>query len=101
MAGWCVSRSSVEAAGVLTRAGIPAAPVAGSFDLVESPHLRTRGFWDSLGGGIVPGLPWRASYGRAIGPAPGLGEHTDAVLRDVLGVDAARVGVLRASGALG
>ena len=101
MAGWCVSRSSVEAAGVLTRAGIPAAPVAGSFDLVESPHLRVRGFWDSLGGGIVPGLPWRASYGRAIGPAPGLGEHTDAVLRDFLGVDAARVGVLRASGAFG
>ena len=101
IAGWCVSRSSAEAAAVLARAGIPAAPVAGSFDLVESPHLRARLFWDSLGGGVVPGLPWRASYGRAIGPAPELGEHTDAVLRDVLGVDAVRIGVLRASGALG
>ena len=99
--GWCVSRSSVEAAAVLTRAGIPAAPVAGSFDLVESPHLRGRGFWDSLGGGVVPGLPWQASYGRAIGPAPGLGEHTDAVLRDVLGLAGDRIASLRASGALG
>ena len=101
IAGWCISRSSVEAAAVLTRAGIPAAPVAGSFDLVESPHLRTRGFWDSLGGGVVPGLPWQASYGRVIGPAPGLGEHTDAVLRDVLGLAGDRIASLRASGALG
>jgi crotonobetainyl-CoA:carnitine CoA-transferase CaiB-like acyl-CoA transferase len=101
IAGWCVSRSAVETASVLARAGIPAAPVAGSFDLVESPHLRAQGFWDSLGRGVVPGLAWRASYGRAIGPAPGLGEHTDAVLRDVLGVDAARIGVLRSTGALG
>jgi crotonobetainyl-CoA:carnitine CoA-transferase CaiB-like acyl-CoA transferase len=33
--------------------------------------------------------------------APALGEHTDEILRDLLGYDAARVAALRASGALG
>ena len=30
---------------------------------------------------MLPGLPWRASFGRVSGPAPGLGADTDAVLR--------------------
>jgi crotonobetainyl-CoA:carnitine CoA-transferase CaiB-like acyl-CoA transferase len=101
LSAWCLPRPAAEAASLLTRAGIPAAPVTGSFDLVESDHLRTRGFWDDAGGGWVPGLPWRASYGRVIGPAPKLGEHTDAVLRDVLGLGADRIAALRAGGALG
>jgi crotonobetainyl-CoA:carnitine CoA-transferase CaiB-like acyl-CoA transferase len=34
-------------------------------------------------------------------PAPAVGEHTDAVLREVLGYDAARIRALREKGALG
>jgi len=34
-------------------------------------------------------------------PAPALGEHTDAVLRDILGYPPARIAALRAAGALG
>jgi crotonobetainyl-CoA:carnitine CoA-transferase CaiB-like acyl-CoA transferase len=33
-------------------------------------------------------------------PAPGLGEHTEEILRDLLGYDPARIAALRASGAL-
>ena len=101
IAGWCLSRRADAAASALAHAGIPAAPVAGSFDLVESAHLRARGFWDKLGDGVVPGLPWRASYGRVIGPAPGLGEHIDAVLRDVLGMPDDRIAALRQRGTFG
>jgi crotonobetainyl-CoA:carnitine CoA-transferase CaiB-like acyl-CoA transferase len=101
LTAWCLPRNAGETAAALARAGIPAAPVTGSFDLVESPHLRARGFWDKLGAGLVPGLPWRASFGRVIGPAPGLGEHTDAVLREVLDLPPERIAALRASGALG
>jgi crotonobetainyl-CoA:carnitine CoA-transferase CaiB-like acyl-CoA transferase len=101
LAGWCRGRDASEVAAIFVKAGIPAAPVVGSFDLVESAHLRARGFWDRLGGGVVPGLPWRASYGRTIGPAPGLGEHTDAVLSEVLGLGAERISGLREAGAFG
>jgi crotonobetainyl-CoA:carnitine CoA-transferase CaiB-like acyl-CoA transferase len=34
-------------------------------------------------------------------PAPTLGEHTDAVLRDLLGLDAPAIASLRAAGAIG
>ena len=101
LSAWCSQRTASDASGLLARAGIPAAPVTGSFDLVESAHLRVRWFWDRLGSGVVPGLPWRASYGRVIGPSPGLGEHTDAVLREVLGLAPDRIAALRTGGALG
>lgn len=101
LAAWCLPRDAHDAAALLAQHGIPAAPVAGSFDLVQSAHLRARGFWDALGVGVVPGLPWRASYGRVIGPAPGLGEHTDVVLREIVGLSDERIAVLRRAGALG
>jgi crotonobetainyl-CoA:carnitine CoA-transferase CaiB-like acyl-CoA transferase len=50
---------------------------------------------------VLPGLPWRASFGRATGPAPDLGADTDRILADVLGLSPERVAELRTSGALG
>ena len=75
----------------LTRSGIAAAALARSADLVSSEHLRARGFWNEDG---LPGLPWLASFGRATGPAPGLGTDADVVSGDVLGMaaDAIRCG---------
>ena len=101
LSGWCAPRDAGETAALLARVGIPAAPVAGSFDLVESAHLLARGFWDKLGTGLVPGVPFRTSFGRTMGVAPGLGEHTDQVLSDVLGLPAGRIAALRTGGALG
>jgi crotonobetainyl-CoA:carnitine CoA-transferase CaiB-like acyl-CoA transferase len=91
-------RDAAVAAALFARAGIAAAELARSADLVASEHLRARGFWDEDG---LPGLPWRASDGRATGPAPGLGADTDAVLREVLGMEAAAITSLREEGALG
>jgi crotonobetainyl-CoA:carnitine CoA-transferase CaiB-like acyl-CoA transferase len=90
-----------ETAAALRRDGIAAASLARSADLVASEHLRARGFWDAHAAGVLPGLPWQASFGRATGPAPGLGADTDAVLRDVLGMSAEEVLRLRQAGALG
>jgi crotonobetainyl-CoA:carnitine CoA-transferase CaiB-like acyl-CoA transferase len=101
VAGWARGRDAREAAAMLRRAGVPAAALADSVDLVADEHLRARGFWDRHGIGVLPGLPWRASFGRATGPAPGLGADTDAVLRDVLGFAPDKIAALRASGALG
>ena len=59
------------------------------------------GFWDANGAGLLPGLPWRASFGRSFAPAPALGADTDAVLRDVLDLPRDEITALRQSGALG
>jgi crotonobetainyl-CoA:carnitine CoA-transferase CaiB-like acyl-CoA transferase len=77
------------------------AMLARSGDLVSCTHLRARGFWDAHGTGVLPGLPWRASFGRAGGVAPDLGADTDAILGEVLGMGTAEIGRLRDSGALG
>jgi len=86
---------------VLLRAGVAAAALASSVDLVASEHLRERGFWEAHGNGVLPGLPWRASFGRRSGDAPGLGADTDTVLTEMLGLSADDIDALRRSGALG
>jgi crotonobetainyl-CoA:carnitine CoA-transferase CaiB-like acyl-CoA transferase len=101
LAAWAGPLQSQEAAAELIRAGVPAASLAASRDLVDSPHLRARGFWEPHGDGVLPGLPWHASFGRATGPAPGLGADTDAILREILGLDPAEIAALRDSGAFG
>jgi crotonobetainyl-CoA:carnitine CoA-transferase CaiB-like acyl-CoA transferase len=101
LAGWASRRSGEDAEAELRRAGIPASALKSSVDLVRDAHLNARGFWEQHEKGVLPGLPWRASFGRATGPAPGLGADTQAVLRDVLGLADDRIAALRAQGALG
>jgi crotonobetainyl-CoA:carnitine CoA-transferase CaiB-like acyl-CoA transferase len=101
LSGWASHRGAAAAEAELLAAGVPAAAMAGSLDLVRDPHLRARGFWDALGDGVVPGLPWQASFGRVSGPAPALGGDTDRVLGELLGYDAGEIARLRRAGALG
>jgi crotonobetainyl-CoA:carnitine CoA-transferase CaiB-like acyl-CoA transferase len=85
LGAWLRSRDSRDAAAEFLRAGVPSSALATSVDLVDCAHLRERGFWGAHGAGVLPGLPWRASFGRATGAAPELGADTEAVLREVLG----------------
>jgi crotonobetainyl-CoA:carnitine CoA-transferase CaiB-like acyl-CoA transferase len=101
LAGWLRPQNAANAAEILQHADVPAAALASSLDLVASDHLRRRGFWDEHRTGVVPGLPWHASFGRVTGPAPGLGADTDAVLGDVLGLSGEEIAAMRRSGALG
>ena len=105
LAAWARPRDAATAAAELRQAGIAAASLAGSRDLVDSLHLRERGFWEPHdagdAGAVLPGLPWRASFGRVSGPAPGLGADTEAVLRDVLDLCRDDIAALRQSGAFG
>jgi crotonobetainyl-CoA:carnitine CoA-transferase CaiB-like acyl-CoA transferase len=98
---WALRQSAAAAARELLNAGIPAAALATSRDLVGCDHLRERGFWDPYGAGVLPGLPWRASFGRIFSPAPGLGVDTDAVLRELIDMSSDEIAELRRSGALG
>jgi crotonobetainyl-CoA:carnitine CoA-transferase CaiB-like acyl-CoA transferase len=101
LSAWVRPRDARGTADALMRAGLPAAALATSRDLVESPHLRARGFWDADGAGVLPGLPWRASFGRTTGAAPGHGTDTGTVLTEVLALSPAEVAALRGVGALG
>ena len=98
---WAQSQAASAAAATLMRAGVPAAVLTSSTNLVCCEHLRKRGFWDAEAAGLVPGLPWRTSFGRVSGAAPALGSETEAVLRDVLGLSPATINGLRDARALG
>jgi crotonobetainyl-CoA:carnitine CoA-transferase CaiB-like acyl-CoA transferase len=98
---WTGSRSADDVAALLAEAGIATAPVETSRDLATSEHLAARGFWENTAAGTLPGLPWKASFSRATGPAPELGADNDAVMRDVLHLSDAEVATLRAAGAFG
>ena len=101
LATWLRPQIARSAVTELLHAGIPAAALATSRDLVDSDHLRERGFWDTHGAGVLPGLPWRTSFGRSAGVAPELGADTDAVLGQVVGFSPAEIAALRKSGAFG
>lgn len=101
LAAWARSQAAAALSRELLRAGIPAATLATSRDLVGCDHLRERGFWDADGAGVLPGLPWRASFGRVSAPAPALGADTDTVLRELLEISPDGIDALRRSGALG
>jgi len=101
LAAWLRPRTAKAAAAELLRAGVPAAALTTALDLVGNDHLLERGFWETHGAGVLPGLPWRASFGRTTGVAPDLGADTDAVLREVLDLSPDRIAALRQAGALG
>ena len=101
LAAWLRLKPAAAAEAELLRAGIPAAALANSRDLVNSDHLRKRGFWESRAAGVLPALPWQASFGRISGLAPELGADTAPVLREVLDLSPDEIAALYRSGALG
>jgi crotonobetainyl-CoA:carnitine CoA-transferase CaiB-like acyl-CoA transferase len=104
LTAWLRTQCDMVAETGLLRAGIPAAALANSRDLVSSDHLRARRFWERHSAGILPGLPglpWQASFGRTSGPAPELGADTETVLQEVLDFSEDEIAALRRSGALG
>ena len=101
LAAWVGPHTAEAVASEFLKAGIPAAALATSRDLVNSTHLRERGFWEAHGTGVLPGLPWRASFGRTSGSAPELGADSEMVLRDVLDMSTDQIATLHQAGALG
>ena len=101
LAVWVSPKTAGVAENELLRAGIPAAALANSRDLVDSDHLRERGFWERHNAGFLPGLPWRASFGRTCGPAPQLGADTETILTDLLELSPDEIAALRMSDILG
>ncbi len=102
-----VPRDRWELTRALQAAGVPAFTPLSNKELAEDPHLNERDFFVRLDHPDVgvrqhPGIPWRMSDSdsRVQMPAPALGQHTREVLRDVVGLDDARIDALEAAGVL-
>ena len=81
----------------------PMAPANTPRTIADDPQFRDRLPWlpaSALGADQLP-TPVKFETQTMPSKAPTVGQHTDEVLRDVLGYDDARIRELRASGALG
>ncbi|MCY3821093.1 MAG: CoA transferase [Gammaproteobacteria bacterium] len=104
---WTARKDRWEVTWLLQAQGVAAFPSFTTEDIVQDPHLNSRGFIERLdhpevGRRAHVGIPWRHDR-RPNGvraPAPCLGADTDTLLSDVLGYDAARIKELRDGGVL-
>lgn len=87
---------------VLEAAGIPAGPVRTIPEALSSPEAAEREMVVRVGGVpmVAPVPKLNKTPARVASRPPRLGEHTDAVLADLLGYDPARISGLRAAGAI-
>jgi benzylsuccinate CoA-transferase BbsF subunit len=99
---------ALELAQRLQQRGVAAGPVQDAADvLLRDPQLRAREHWvyldhPEMGRTVYNALPFRMSRtpGYPNRPAPLLGQHTDEVLRERLGMAQSEIDALRAQGAL-
>jgi formyl-CoA transferase len=106
---WLADKTKLEAAYELTGVGIAAGPSNSAPDVIADPHViardmlvempRTDGVDEPI---LIPGNPVKMSK-VAEGPetrVPWVGEHTEQLLREELGLDAVELGELRQNGVI-
>ncbi len=107
---WAADKSRLEACAALSAAGVASGPVHNAGDVIEDEHVaqrnmlvamdRTDGVPEPI---LSPGNPVKLSK-MAEGPwtrVPWLGEHTEEILRDELGLSDEEIARLVESGATG
>lgn len=122
LGAWCSDQSAHALEGTLCNAGIPAARVMPLYELytqTDSP-LHETGFIQRVehpeaGPSLLPGYPWHfsafisasdsasgsSSGGAPLTPSPCVGEHSQQILADELGIDASTYLSLVAAGVTG
>lgn len=108
LAAWTRGQDAAGLAERLQAAGVAASAVATGQDLVEADEqLAARGFYQMLDHPVAGPVPHEgivarlsATPGALTAPAPLLGQHTAAVLRELLGLDDERLAALAAAGAI-
>jgi formyl-CoA transferase len=94
-----------ELMGILNSLDVPCGPIMSTEDLANDEHVRGRDMWVELdhperGTWYNVGMPIKLSDSPAvIKRSPLLGEHTDEVLKQVLGYDDTKISTLRQAGA--
>ena len=100
IAAFCAGCDSSKAVGTLQARGVAAALCNDGIALLNDRALAGVTLARDASGGMVKGLPYRLD-GKGVRierSAPDLGQHTDAVLRELLGLDDAELARLAESG---
>ncbi len=103
-----MTRSFEEWETMLVAAGIPIGAINNISQVIDHPQVAARSAIVSMehpraGAVRVVGVPIRLSQtpGAVRTPSPSLGEHTESVLNEILGMTAEDIDALRATGGLG
>jgi len=104
---WTTRLPTAAIVEALGRAGVPASPIWEIAEAARSGQVTARGLVTSARHGTLGLIPVVEQPVRFAGAArggaaaaPGLGEHTDEVLREILDLDPARIRALRNAGAV-
>ena len=107
ISAWTRTRDAFTVRDQLQKAGIPCGVAQTGEDLVNDPQLKERGFIVEvdnarLGKVVLPNFPLHFTNAKLTRrwEFPVLGKDTEAVLRDVVGYDAATIAALKQDGAL-
>ncbi len=91
---WTKGRDRLETTELLQSEGVPAGPVQDARDVVEDLHMRARGAFveidhPELGPKLYAGHPWKLlpDDNARYEPAPLIGEHSEYVCKELLGVE--------------
>jgi crotonobetainyl-CoA:carnitine CoA-transferase CaiB-like acyl-CoA transferase len=101
---WTQGRSVEEVTQVLQQVGVPAYPSLDGKDMLANPHVAARGFFVELEHPEVGkrrhlGVPWKMSHTpcEIRRPAPCLGQDTNYVLEEILGLSREEIASLKNS----
>jgi formyl-CoA transferase len=104
---WMLRQDKRTAMEMLNGAGVPAGAVFDTGDLMNDPSFRATGMLTEIihptrGPVVLPGWPVKMSGSPTppISCPPALGQHTDTILNDLLGMDESEIGELRSSQAI-
>jgi benzylsuccinate CoA-transferase BbsF subunit len=108
LSAWTREQEHYQAMHLLQSQGVPAGPVLTAGEVIADPHLEARAFWDTVdhpeaGTYRQVSTPWKLSKHprQATSPAPGLGEHNQYVLAELLGLSTQAIEALEAQGIIG
>jgi crotonobetainyl-CoA:carnitine CoA-transferase CaiB-like acyl-CoA transferase len=108
IAAWTAGFTAAALLDLLQQHDVPVGLINRASDLATDPHIAARGMIERLAAGFGRNVPMAGvvpKFGRTPGSirhvGPTLGEHTDAVLRELAAADDAEIARLRASGVCG
>jgi len=105
IAEWTVTQDAEALERLMEESGVPAGRIYRAPEMLADPHMKAReaivtihqpGLGDLAMQNVAPRLS--ATPGQVRTASPDLGQHTDAILAGLLGMDAGRIAALRAEG---